>query len=351
MPRRTNDVTYFTHDAAHELEGLRRGGPGWWLRGEGETRDPARRRPNVLTTSERSKVCGYDLVVAAPRPISALLAIDPYHARGVMDAHRASVRVAIDYLEDRAVVVRERRKGHVSGALGALGARRRLHSWRQSTRRTPLARPRVGGCPTRPVNAMSWTRGLSTRTPTPPTRCIAPHCDTNSPRALRGVRGARSKASSVSLTSTKGIGRCGRDTTRERGEKLSWSRDDTIRSWTSDLARFEPLGVVEAPSRGRRVLDEHRFAGAFEGRYGVARRHVVEAWANAATFGQDPRELIHQIDVLYPRAREFARRVRDHDVRSRRSFARRGARTRPAAARERSIPTLARALARHLART
>lgn len=68
-----------------------------------------------------------------------------------------------------------------------------------------------------PVNAMSWTRGLSTRTPTPRTRCIAPHCDTNSPRALRGVRGARSKGSSVSLTSTKGIGRCGRDTTPSGG--------------------------------------------------------------------------------------------------------------------------------------
>ena len=40
MARRTNDVTYFTNDAAHELDGLRRGGPGWWLRGEGETRDP-----------------------------------------------------------------------------------------------------------------------------------------------------------------------------------------------------------------------------------------------------------------------------------------------------------------------
>jgi len=80
MPRRTNDVTYFTRDAALELEGLREGGPGWWLRGGGDTCDPTD-VARTFTTSERSKVVGYDLIVAAPRPISTLLAVDPYHAR------------------------------------------------------------------------------------------------------------------------------------------------------------------------------------------------------------------------------------------------------------------------------
>ena len=36
--RRSDDVRYFSDDAALELEGLRDGGPGWWLRGEGDTR-------------------------------------------------------------------------------------------------------------------------------------------------------------------------------------------------------------------------------------------------------------------------------------------------------------------------
>jgi hypothetical protein len=111
MPRRSNDVTYFTRDAALELEGLRGGGPGWWLRGEGDTRDPSD-VSRVLVTSERSKVVGYDLIVAAPRPISILLAIDPDHGAGVIGAHRASVRATMDYLEDRALVVRDRRNGH-----------------------------------------------------------------------------------------------------------------------------------------------------------------------------------------------------------------------------------------------
>ena len=80
-------MSYFTNDAARELDGVREGGPGWWLRGEGDTRDP-RTVERVLVTSERSRVQGYDVIIAAPRPISILLALDPDGARGVVEAHR-----------------------------------------------------------------------------------------------------------------------------------------------------------------------------------------------------------------------------------------------------------------------
>ena len=138
MPRRSNDVTYFTRDAAREIEGLRDGDPGWWLRGGGDTRDP-RDVARTFTTSERSKVVGYDLVVAAPRPISTLLAVDPYHARGVIEAHRASVRAAMDYLEDRALVVRDRRERSRPREPGSVGERCFLHSWRESSWGAALA--------------------------------------------------------------------------------------------------------------------------------------------------------------------------------------------------------------------
>ena len=36
LSRRSNDVSYFTDDRALEIEGLRDGGPGWWLRGAGD---------------------------------------------------------------------------------------------------------------------------------------------------------------------------------------------------------------------------------------------------------------------------------------------------------------------------
>jgi hypothetical protein len=86
---------------------------------------------------------------------------------------------------------------------------------------------------------------------------------------------------------------------RDRGEKLAWDRGATVAAWGRDARRFESLGVVEAP-RVRGLLDEHGFSGALEGRVDVARRHLLEAWANAARFGQDPRELSRAVDQLYP---------------------------------------------------
>ena len=153
--------------------------------------------------------------------------------------------------------------------------------------------------------------------------------------SLRHEFASRTPVECVAILRGRGAGRRTRRgipgalarTPRERGEKLSWTRDDTMRSWSRDLARFEPLGVVDASSRERRVLDEHRFAGALEGRHDVARRHVVAAWADAATFGQDPRELIRQIDVMLSASPRARGRLRAHDAGARRSHHRRRART------------------------
>ena len=85
IARRSNQVDYFVLDSSNELDGVRDGGPGWWLRGEGDTR-VASTIEHVLTGTHRSTVLGYDLVIAAPRPISVLLALDAEHAAGVVRA-------------------------------------------------------------------------------------------------------------------------------------------------------------------------------------------------------------------------------------------------------------------------
>jgi hypothetical protein len=297
LPRRSNDVTYFTNDAAHELDGLRAGGPGWWLRGHGDTRDP-RDVARVLETTDRAQVCGYDLVVAAPRPISILVAIDPEHARGVLDAHRASVRCAVDYLEARALVVRDRRGGGDDDV------------------------------PARWANVVSFTHGLN--------RHGEPHLHDHvlvgaRPEGQRTVLDSRALYAHATAAdalyraslrhelakrtpwsawrSFEGVERVvGLDEGyraiwsghhRDRGEKLHWDRRTTVEAWAKDARRFEPLSVIVAP-RERDVLDEHGFAGALEGRHDVSRRHVLEAWANAARYGQDPREVHRAIDQLYP---------------------------------------------------
>jgi hypothetical protein len=68
-----------------------------------------------------------------------------------------------------------------------------------------------------------------------------------------------------------------------------------------------------SPVRGRAELDEHVFGAALEGRRDIARRHLVEAWANAASFGQAPREMDASIDHLYPTLRE-SRGVREATI-------------------------------------
>lgn len=296
--RRSSNVNYFTDDRALELDGLREAGPGWWLRGHGDTRDP-RSVTEVFTSTSRSAVQGYDIVVAAPRPISVLIALDPACAPGVVAAHRASVAASIDYLEERALVVRDRRSGEVRDESGR---------WQ---------------------SIVSFTHGVN--------RHGEPHLHDH---VLVGARpdGARSVLDSrslfVHLATADALYRTSlRHEISERtpwvawrsfngiehvqgldegyralwgghhdrpGEKLTWRRSDAVRTWQTDQLRFVSEGVVSAPLRHREELDEHAFAAALEGRRDVARRHVVLAWANAARFGQDPQELATAVDRLYP---------------------------------------------------
>lgn len=295
--RRSNDVSYFTNDDAREIDGLRSGGPGWWLRGSGDPAE-AREVSDVLQTTERSTVHGYDIVIAAPRPVSVLLGVDAVSAPGVVEAHRQSVHAAMDYLEDHALVVRDRRLGvdrDESGRWRSIisythGINRHgephLHDHVLVGARPDAARTvldsRALFAHTQAADALyraSLRHELAERTPW------------SSWRSFEGVEHV------VGLD--EGYRALWSGHHQQRGEKLRWGRAETVASWAKDLGRFESQGVMAEPHE-RRSLDEHAFAGAFEGRHDVARRHVVAAWANAARFGQDPRSIARAIDALYP---------------------------------------------------
>ena len=314
FPHRTNDVTYFTNDAARELEGARQGGPGWWLRGEGDTRD-ARTVERVFVTSERSQVHGYDVIIAAPRPISILLALDPEGARGVVEAHRASVRATMSYLEEHALVVRDRRGGedreHAARWESVVSFTHGLNRHGEPHLHDHVL---IGARPAGERNALD-------------ARALYAHAEAADALYRASLRHEVAERTPWSAwRSFEGVERVvGLDEGyralwsghhRERGEKLAWSRAETMSSWSRDRERFESLGAVVAPPRGRNLLDEHRFAGGLEGRHDVARRHVLTAWANAAPYGQDPQELSRSIDDLFPQldgrgVRERAIAVRD----------------------------------------
>jgi len=298
LPRRSNDVTYFTNDRALELDGLRDGEPGWWLRGSGDTREPSD-VSSVLVTSERSNVHGYDVVIAAPRPISILLAVDPEHASGVVAAHRASVRASMAYLEDRALVVRERRAGVERDESGTWQS---VVSFTHGLNRhgEPHLHDHVlvGAKPQGRANVLD-SRALYAHTSTADALYraslrheLAERTPWSAWRSFDGVEHV------VGLD--EGFRALWSGHHRDRGEKLAWSRGETRASWARDYERYEPMGVVRAPDHRRGVLDEHRFAGAFEGRLDVARRHVLAAWADAASYGQDPVDLTRAVDELYP---------------------------------------------------
>lgn len=298
VARRSNDVSYFTNDAALELDELRDGNAGWWLRGRGDTTDP-RDVGSVLGTTERSAVQGYDIIVAAPRPISILIAVDPEHGAGVVAAHRASVKATVNYLEEHSLVVRDRRYG---GDRDESGRWRSIVSFTHGVNRhgEPHLHDHVlvGAQPEHSRTVLD-SRGLFAH---------ALAADALYRASLRHELAERTPWSA--WRSFKGIEHvAGLDEGYralwgghhpERGEKLHWERIDARKSWSADQQRFNAEGVMEPPSRHRTTLDEHGFAGAFEGRIDVARRHVVEAWSNAARFGQNPTDLMHAVDDLYP---------------------------------------------------
>jgi len=297
LVRRSRDVDYFTLDAARELDGLRDGGPGWWLRGDGDTRD-ASVVERVLTGAPRSNVDGYDIVIAAPRPISVLLAVDPDHGAGVVAAHRHSVRASIEYLERHALIVRDRRGGH---DLDRGGSWERIVGFTHGLNRhgephlhdhvlvgarpsgaTSVLDSRCLYAHARAADALyrgSLRRQLAVRTPW---------------RAWRSFDGVEHVAGL-----DEGYRALWSGHHATRGDKLHWSRRTTLAAWNADVRRFDVAGVVDSP-REVRVVDEHRFAGAFEGRDVVARRHVIDAWANAVVFGQDASDTARCVDAMYP---------------------------------------------------
>ncbi len=310
IPRHSNDVTYFTNDHALELEGLV-DGPGWWLRGVGDTRDPTA-VARVLETTSRSSVQGYDMIFAAPRAVSILVALDPVNAPAVIDAHRRSVASTVGYLEERAVVVRDRRHGHDVDEPG---------QW---------------------SNIVGFTHGVN--------RHGEPHLHDHVLVGAR-TREARSVLDSRSLfVHAKAADALYRSELRDsiarstpwqiwqsfggvehvvgldegyrvlwgghfadRGEKRLWRREEIVDRWRDDRGRFEAHGQVRAPDRDRTRLDEHVFGAALEGSREITRRHLVLAWANAASYGVRSDEVTRSIDELFPTLRT-SRGVREHSV-------------------------------------
>ena len=253
----------------------------------------------VLSTTERSFVQGYDVVIAAPRPISILVALEPIDAHSVVEAHRASVRATMTYIEERALVTRDRRGGDDVDASGRWSG---IVGFTHGINRH--GEPHLHDHVLVGARALDATSVLDSRA----LYAHAKAADAVYRSSLRHELGERTpwtawrSFSGVEYVSglDEGFRALWGGHFDERGAKTLWERSDVVSAWEADRRRFDPQGSVAPPRSARDRLDEHSFASSLEGRYEVPRRAIVEAWANAATFGQSGTECSRTIDTLYP---------------------------------------------------
>ncbi len=295
FPRRSLDVRYFTDDPARELEGLRPQGPGWWLRGAGDTTDPECVR-GVLTSSERASVVGYDIVLAAPRPVSVLLAIDESSGAALVAAHRHAVAAALGYLEERGLSVRSQLAGerydHAARWESVVAYTHGVNRHGEPHLHDHVL---VGARPTG-EDAVLDRRGLSAHASAADALYLAAlRHEVNARTPWRAWRSFQGVEHVVGVDEGYRVLWGGHH--EGRGEKIHWSREEARATWRDDLARYHLEGAPSAPDR---TFDPHAFAASFEGALTVTRRQVVQAWAHASTFGERFARIDTGLDSLAP---------------------------------------------------
>ncbi|MGC8511238.1 MAG: relaxase domain-containing protein [Acidimicrobiales bacterium] len=299
--RRTRDVEYLATDRAGELDEWREGPPGRWWRGRGDPHDP-RDAARALTSTDRAGVVGYDVVIAAPRPISILMAVDRTSGAGVVAAHQRAARAAMDYLDDHAVVVRRQRAGerreegaHWSDIVSYTHGVNRHGEPHLHDHVLVGARPSGSSVVLDSRSLFAHAVAADALYRASLRHEVAVRTPWTAWRSFGGVEHV--------MGLDEGYRALWGGHHHDRGAKLHWSSEDARRAWRDDLARFAAHGTVLAPPLTRR-FDEHAYAAAFEGRANVTRRDVVAAWSDATVFGQDAVALSRGVDLLYPTLRD-----------------------------------------------
>ena len=292
--RRSRDISYLVDDRALELEGAREGAALWWPLGERGVTSAT----DVLSRREGA-VVGYDIVLAAPRPTSCLLAVGtPEEQRAVIGAHRGAVTGALAYLEDRAVV--ERRV--VLGDVDELPRRLRAavgftHGVNRAGEPHLHDHVLVGAVPatsSRPLDG----------------RSLFDHSRAADALYRAALRDGLSRVTERTAWRTfrgnefvsgvdEGVRALWPGRASDREPKHQWSRKDIESRWRDDLRSYEPGPQITPPSRGRDQLNEHAFGAALEGPSLIRRQEVVAAWADAATFGATDRDVERAVSRWY----------------------------------------------------
>lgn len=300
LVRKSQDVSYLVRDRAQELDGCR-DAAGWWWRGSGDAaseRDVAA----VLRTSPRSSVTGYDLVFAAPRAVSILLAVDPESSGALVEAQRRAVGGALDYLERRALVVPVTRDGE---RFGASAAWERVVGFTHGINRAgePHLHDHVlvGARPAQHRGVLD-SRALRVHLPAADALYRAAlRFEINATSSWRvWSRGGREHVAGVD----EGYRALWPGHDDRRAPKQHWSREAAVARWRSERENLWPIGTLEPlPATD---WDAHAYAAAFEGALTIHRADLVRAWADASPYGAAPGAVDRAIDLQHP-GRRFER--------------------------------------------
>ena len=291
------DGTYYLGDGAHELDGLRTGPAGETLFGQ-----PGPIREHLAALLGRGVDAGgaLDVVVAAPKPVSVLLATEPTDAaRAVVALHLTAVRSTVASLVRGTGGARERPL--------AVGFTHGINRWGDPHLHTHVllgARDPRGG----PDRASIVRRGAAT-------------ADALYLAALRhgllAATGWDAWVGRSGATCVEGVdaGLLAATTTpRERdgrwthaASKPHPTREEVRRRWATLVGAAARLGPAAVPPGRSACIDERRFAAAL-GEGTVGRADVVRAWASACTRGAPPRDVLGVPGLLAPELEFGARR-------------------------------------------
>jgi len=300
--KRSLSADYYVRDAALELDGVREGPAGYFLRGSGDLTSSDLLR-DLWRTSPRASVVGYDIVIAAPRPLSILLAIGSLdEQRRLVADHRQSVASAMAYLETRGIVVRTALEGETLDQRGrwgsVIGFTHGVNRQGEPHLHDHVLVPAL----TEHRRAVLDSRSLEAHAEAADALYRA---EMRSRLAEGGVREAWRNFRGIEVV--EGVDEGARAVwpgERTRGaEKRYWSRQEILEKWHRDAQGIASIYEHARPRHDRRCINEQIFGQHILSRVSIGRRHVVEAFANAATFGARAADIDHLVNALYPEHR------------------------------------------------
>lgn len=284
------DGTYYLCDPAHELDGLRQGPPGRVLLGrDGPV---GQRLEDLLSRRLPDGVRAFDVIVAAPKPVSVLLAIDPARGAEVVALHQRGVDEVLGYLCDEAGS-----DGRIAGpmAIGFTHGINRLGDPHLHTHVLVSSHEADG------TALRGWR--LRTRAATADALYLS-----SVRHDLAAATGRDAWLGPRGGTHVEGVGYelvAATTSPRERdgrvvraSEKPHPTRDEARAAWKARIEAAEPLGHPAAPARTS-TIDEYRFAASLGNRT-VGRHDVIAAWAGACVRGAPVPEVLEAAARVAP---------------------------------------------------